>query len=243
MKILRLLSLLLLVAGPLSGQPNTTYTEDDLRALSNLGPNSPGIHAIDLTYEGVKGTTFLTKDWQEGSFQVKGKDEFGQELPIQIDLEKQLLYFRMKNGFMGSIPANKLNAFQLKTGADQFRLFRVYPESDIEGSNGKREKFYEVLFHGSFTLLKRHYKRFQEANYKSAYATGKPYDEYIDESDLWLQESGQPFFKVKLKRKSIEKALPNYAAQVQKVIKSERLAMQQETDLIRLLEVLSSSGN
>lgn len=229
---------LLLLSGLLFGQFQTTYTEEDLRDLANMSPNSPGIRTIDLTYEGVKGTTLLSKDWQEGAFQLKGKDAFSQDLHIMLDLEKQLLYFRLNNGFIGNLPANKLEAIRLNTGEEQYRIFRVYPEAEVEGSNTKQVKFYEELSTGPFTLLKHHYKLFKEANYKSAYATGKPYDEYVDKSNLWLREQGQAFHKVKMRKKTIEKALPSYAGKMQKVMKAEKISLQQEDDLIRLLQAL-----
>lgn len=233
---------LLLISGLLFSQPQTNYTENDLRDLSNLGPNSPGIRTIDLTYEGIKGTTFLSEDWQKGAFQLKDKEAFSQDIHIMIDLVKNLVYYRLNNGFIGSLSPTKLDAIRLNTGEDQYRVFRVYPEAKVEGSNTKQVKFYEELYSGSFTLLKHHYKLFREANYKSAYATGKPYDEYFDQNSLWLQEKGQAFHKVKIKKKAIVNALPSYGAQVQKTLKSKKLPLQSEEDLIQLLETLQAEN-
>lgn len=238
MKDLILLFIFLFTSAFLYGQPQTTFTENDLRDLSNLGPNSPGIRTIDLTYEGVKGTTFLSENWEEGAFQLKGQEAFSQDINIQIDLVKQLVFFRMNNGFVGTISPTKLNAIRLNKGTDQYRIFRVYPEAEVEGTNTKKMKFYEELYTGSFTLLEHHYKLFREANYKSAYATGNPYDEYLDESSLWLREAGNDYRKIKVKKKVIEKSLPGYANQIKKVMKSEKLSLQGTEDLVQLLHAL-----
>lgn len=240
MKALLLLSTFFLFSSQLFGQSQTTYTEDDLRELANLGPSSPGIRAIDLTYEGVKGTTFLSENWQKGAFLLKGKEAFSQDIHIQLDLIKQLVYFRLNNGFVGTLPATKLEAFRLTIGEDQFRIFRIYPEAEVEGSGSHKVKFYEELYTGPFTLLKQHYKQFREADYKGAYRTGRPYDEYVDQHHLWLREAGHAFQKVKLKKKVIEKALPNYADKISKVIKSNKLSLQEEEDLIQLLQALQN---
>jgi hypothetical protein len=238
MKPQRLLLFFLLLSSQLFGQSQTTYTEDDLRDLANLGPNSPGIRAIDLTYEGVKGTTFLSEDWQKGAFLLKGKDAFSQDIHIQLDLMKQVVYFRLNNGFVGTLPATKLEAIRLNTGEDQFRIFRIYPEAEVEGSNTRKVKFYEELYTGAFTLLKQHYKQFVEADYKGAYRSGRAYDEYVDQHHLWLRAAGHPFHKIKMKKKHIEKAIPNYADGIQKALKSNKISLQQEKDLIQLLDAL-----
>ena len=239
-----ILLLSLLISGLLFGQTtrtSTSYSEQELRALGNIGPTSTGLRAIDNRYQGTEGTPFLSKNWQKGAFKLKEKEDFGQEVQIKLDLVEQLLYFKLPNGFGGSLPTANIQAFRVHTNQEHFRLFHIYPEAKIEGTTDTRPKFYEVLFDGKFVLLKRHLKEFVEADYKGAYSADRRYDEYVDKHVLWLQEAGKSFHKVKAKRKSLEQALPKYANSIQKVIKSEKLALKKEEDIIQLLSALESN--
>lgn len=245
MKALRLLLFLSFWSTSFFGQsesPNNRYTEQDLRELANLAPGSGPIRTIDNRYEGVRGNPFLSEDWQKGTIKLASKDDFGQEVLLMLNLFEQVLYFRLTNGFASSLPSSTLHAFRIYTSPEQFDLFRVYPEAVIEGTNNPKLKFYEVLFEGPFVLLKQHAKTFRAADYKAAYSTNQRYDEFADQSSLWLQEKGKDFVKIKLKRKAIEQALPEYADLIREVMKSEKISLNQEEDLVRLLEGVANKN-
>lgn len=237
------LLLLLLITSLLTAQTTTTYSENDLRDLARLSPNTPGVRSVDLRYEGVKGTPMLNNDWQTGAFRLHDNEEFSQELQVQLDLVNQLLYFSLSNGFTGSLPTAKVAELRLYTGEDTFRLFRVYPEAEVEGTNDPKLKYYEVLFDGPFSLLQYHFKYFREADFKGAYSADRRYDEYVDQHVLWLREGDQPFEKIKLKKKAILDALPSYQQEAQKVMKAQKITLREEADLVRLLEALTNNGD
>ncbi|PHN05736.1 hypothetical protein [Flavilitoribacter nigricans] len=242
MKTQLLLLIMVLGSGLLPGQnrpTNTSYTEQDLQDLSNLNPGSGAVRSIDTRYEGVKGSPFLNEDWQKGTFELAGKTGYGEEVLVKLDLADQILYFRLNNGFTGTLPTNKVRSLQLMTDSGSPRLFRVFPEGRIEGSNSPKLRFYEVLLDDQFVLLRLPAKEFRQADYQGAYSSNKRYDEFIDQSSLWLQENGQAFQKVKLKKKAIEKALPDHSQEIQRIIKAEKLGLSDEADLVRLLRALS----
>ncbi|MCB0376429.1 MAG: hypothetical protein KDD04_10960, partial [Sinomicrobium sp.] len=218
----------LLLSMPLFGQttaPSKTYTQDDLRDLSTTNPNFTSAQSFSTRYEGIGGTPFLSEDWQKGAFQLKATDEFGQEVQVRLDLMEQVLYFLLANGQVAVLPSEKLQALRLYTDKEQYRLFRVFPESEIEGSKNAKLKFYEVLYEGAYVLLKHHYKAIRNADQNGALSSQLRKEQYIDQSSLWLQEAGKSFQKVKLKGKSIEQALPDQAGNIQKIIKSENIAL------------------
>lgn len=240
-KLMYILSFLSL-AGILTAQTATTYSENDLRDLSRLSPTTPGVRSVDTRYEGVKGTPLLENDWLKGSFRLHKNEEFSQEMLVQLDLVQQQLYFALTNGFTGGLPTDKVAGLRIHTGEDKYRLFRVYPEMQVEDSNSPKLKFYEVLFEGSFTLLKHNFKYFREADFKGAYSSDRRYDEYVDQSTLWLREGDQPFQKIKLKKKMVEAALPSSGNNLQKVMKAEKISLREEADLVLLLEKLQSNN-
>jgi hypothetical protein len=238
MKKQTLLLTFLCFSSLLFSQTQTNYSENDLRDLATLNPNTPGVRSIDLRYEGIKGTQFLSEEWQQGAFRLKGQEEFSQDISVQLNLIEHALYFQLNNGFTGVLPTAKVEALRITTGPEQYRLFRVFPEAEVEGGNENKLKFYEVLFEGPFLLLQYHYKMFREADFKGAYSADRRYDEYVDLNTLWLKEEGKRFEKIKIKRKDIENALPSCADKIQKVMKAEKISLQKEEDLVDLLTAL-----
>ena len=237
-----LLVLFLTTTGLVFAQSNRqNYTEDELRSLATMGPNTPGVRAIDNRYQGVQGSPLFTTEWKKGTFKLKEKEDFGKEVEVNIDLMEHVLYFRLNNGFVGSLPSTRVTEFKIEKEADEFYLFRVAQENEIEGTSKNRLKFYEVLFDGDIVLLKHHYKEFIKADYKGAYSTDRRYDEYDNRYSYWIKEGNKDYQKVRLKRKSLEQALPNSANKIQKIIKSEKLDLKNDADLIRLIEALTQS--
>lgn len=223
---------------PPSNPTPPLYTEEDLRQLGTIGPMSPGARTIDTRYEGVKGSPFLFEDWTSAALQLKDKEDFGNEVSINIDGEKNHLYFQLPGGYDGMIPAERLQAIKVKIAPEKYQIYEVWSSKEVEGEKEPILKYYESLYDDKFKLLKLDYRYFVKADYKGPYSSDRRYDEYIADSSLWLKEEGGSFHKIKLKRKSIEQALPSYASDIQKVMKQHKIILQSENDLIALLKLL-----
>lgn len=216
------------------------YTDEDLRQLGTIGPMSAGARTIDLRYEGVKGNPFLFEDWQNAALQLRGQEGFGNEVSINIDGEKNQLYFQLPGGYSGVIPSDKIQALKILND-DGEQVFEVWPSKEVENAKDTTLKYYQSLYDGKFKLLKLTFKFFVKADYKGPYSTDTRYDEYKADNSYWLKEENGAFHKVKMKRKSLEQALPSYADKVQPLMKQNKISFQTEEDLVAFLKLLEQS--
>lgn len=247
MKSLTIIFLLLTTIAISRAQENpsnpspTLYTDEDLRQLGTLGPMSAGARTIDLRYQGVKGSPLLFEDWKNAGLQLAGQEGFGDDVKINIDGQKNLLYFELPGNYSGTIPAEKLQAVKVKIGPGEYQLYEVWSSLEVENTKEDELKYYQSLYDGKSKLLKLDYRFFVKADYEGPYSADRRYDEYVVGTSYWLKEDGGNFQKVKFKRKSVEQALPSYADKIQKLMKQHKIILTTEESLVRLLKLLDEA--
>lgn len=239
-----LLSFLLILVCAVSFAQNPGFDpEQNLRTLGNLTPLSAGAIGFDNRYEGVKGTPFLFPEFQSGAIQFAKQDTLSTVFKLNVDLVKNTLLVRLRDGSMGEISANNVKALNFKEAMDQPMQWVVASEKEVEGINSVRLKFYGALHNGKNRLYKVIEKRFKKADYQGAYSSGNTYDEFITDEHYWFSVQGKPFEKVKLKRKDLEKSLSDQADQVAQLAKEHSLNLNSEKDIVQLLVLLETAGN
>lgn len=231
--------ILLFISFPLFAQlgSNPSENEQNLRSLANLNPLAPGARAFDNRYEGVRGTPLLLPEMAPLEVGPADRDDIITGLNGNIDLEKALLYVRFKDGATGSIPAASIRSVTI-TGPSGKRLFRVFPILEVEGQNDEGVRFYEVLHDGAFTFLKLTRKTFQKANYQGAYSPDRRYDEYLEDVYYYVRAGTSPFEKVKLKEKTLSKALPAHENDIKSIARKNKLDLSTEAGVIALFREL-----
>lgn len=218
---------------------NMIDQEVNLRQIATLGPGSAGARGFDNRYEGVRGTPLLFEDWKEARIQVQGGKAEGERVKVNINQFDNLVLFKFPAGEAGSVPVSKIRMLHVET-TEGLRTFEAFPTMMVEGGDDDTERLYEVLYRTPFTLLKDHEKLFMKADYKGAYSSDRRFDEFVDQQRYYLRQPNGAFEKLnKLKRKAILKALPDYKNKIDKITKEEKLDLDKEKDLIRLLEILS----
>ena len=216
--------------------------EQNLRTLGNLTPYSAGALGFDNRYEGIEGTPLLFDNWRTGSILFVKQDTFGAPLKINVDLITQVIMVQLQNGSIGEISGAYVQAIKVvEPGRSQSRKYIVAREGDIEGMRSVRPKFYEALHQGEFTFLKSVQKKFEKANYTGAYSPDKRSDSFRTDIVYWLQTLGNKPEKVALKRKDIEKVMPNYLEAIKRIAKEQKLGFAREEDIVQLLEFLEAS--
>lgn len=222
------------------GATNQLENEQNLDQLMSLNPLSPGARGFDNRYEGVKGSPYLFDDWQEGQALIRGNREPTEQLLLNLDQSENLLIVNVSGSNFGQVSANKIEAVYL---SDE-RVFRSFPLSLTEGRRDSTRRFYEVLYEGEFLLLKDHEKIFQKADYKGAYSADRRYDEFLSEQHYLLRAPGAKVFEkfTNLKRKNLEKALPQYEDRIRKLAKEKKWSLKEEKEAIALLRLLEQSG-
>ncbi len=216
---------------------NPNDNEQNLRALANLSPMTAGARSFDNRYEGVRGSPLLLPEMAPLEIRPADQDKTVTGLQGNLDLEKDLLYVRFKDGATGSIPASSIYSVVL-TGQSGKRLFRVLPARTVEGQNNDEVRFYEALYDGGFHFLKLTRKTFQKANYKGAYSPDRRYDEYLEEVSYFLQAGSAPYEKVRLKEKNLAKALPAYESAIKSISRKNKLDLSSEGGVVALLRLL-----
>jgi len=181
-------------------------SDENLKAIANLSPNSPGGYGFDNRYEGVRGTPRLMDTLLPSFVQLHGQDYLIQVLS-DIDLvDNALIYQNPRNKTLYTISADVISELILnKEGKELFFKTTYGKKFDREI---KEQKFYQVLKDGEYQFIKIPLKVFVEANYKGAYSADRRYDEYVSDSKYYLMGSDNIFHQVKLNKRSLTKLYP-----------------------------------
>jgi hypothetical protein len=190
-------------------QPVQTWlsSEENLKAIANLSPYSPGGYGFDNRYEGVKGTPRLMDTLLPSFLQIKGQDYLIQ-VPSDIDLvNNALIYQHPKTKKLYSIPVDIISELIINKDGKEL-LFRTTFGKPFE-KEMKEQRFYMVLKDGKCQFIKIPLKIFVQANYKGPYSADIRYDEYVPDAKYYLMGPDSIFHQVRLNKKSIIKVYPN----------------------------------
>ena len=210
-----------------------TYTVFDLANIQNTNPISISIRAIDMSYEGVKGSPYYNEDFETATLLIRnGEDLVRTEGLVQLDIYKHELWVQLSN--TGEVVAITPDQILSCTFNKSQKVFQVF-ESELLGEGSESKFFAEVLLKEEFVLLKLRDKSFRKADYSGAYGnTGARYDKFILKEQYYLAELGGAFQKIKLQKKSIEKALPNFKPALRDYF-TDHKAIKTESELLSLL--------
>jgi hypothetical protein len=181
--------------------------EENLKAISNLGPYSPGGIGFDNRYEGVVGTTRLFDTLLPSFLRTSGQDYYIQ-LQADIDLvNNALIYIHPKTRKLFTVPANVISELIIQKDGKEL-LFRTTTGKAFD-KEIKDPKFYQVLKDGQYQFIKIPLKTFVQAEYKGAYTADRRYDEYQTKFKYYLIGPDSIFSQIQLNRKSILKLYPD----------------------------------
>ncbi len=180
--------------------------EENLKAISNLGPYSPGGIGFDTRYEGVVGTTRLLDTLLPSFLRISGQDYFIQ-LQADIDLaNNSLIYMHPKTKKLLTVPADVISELIIQKDGKEL-LFTTTTGKTFD-KEIKEPKFCQVLKEGPYQFIKIPLKTFIQADYKGAYSADRRYDEYKTKFKYYLIGPDSVFSQVQLTRKSILKLYP-----------------------------------
>ena len=175
----------------------------------------------------IKGDYFLQKDWQPGELYTKNRKKisdgflfryfvYTEEMHAIVNKKDTII---LKSNLIDSICINK-----------QKFIYLTY----IKNTSFKNS-FFEELTNGKFRLLKKYRCMFIEGNEKtsSGYEEGKP-DSYIIMKDYYYQEKNHPAISLPSKKSELIQIFTNQDNNIAKFIKSNKLKLRKEKDLIKL---------
>lgn len=214
-------------------------SERSLRKIANIQPNRS---ASDQNK--ANRMPYFFEDWSRGDVTCinSAKDTFSATALMNIDLLRQMLAIQFPDGAVGYITPQQVQQLFIQEKLYRRHEFRILLESQVEGNQMNQPVFYQVLHDGKFTLLKRVHKRvLNQYALQLASASSGEGSEVITTVTYWLKKPDQSYEKISLKRKSLEKALPEMEDKIRDLVKGHQLILYEEKDVLRLLEFLEVS--
>ena len=219
-----------------SESPIAFNLQENLNQIANLQPGSPGGIAYDTRYEGVRGTPFLFEEFHFADIKLNGKTYQDDKVQFRLNLEKNLIHAKFKNGSEASFPMSAFEEIHLKRGIKPMK-FILLQSAQVEGRS-KGARFYEQLNENAYQLIKLHEKVFKKADYEGAYSNDIRYDEYAPQQQYFIRTPNDTFEKIKLKKKALIKQFPNWESSLNKFAKKHKSRLDNEADLIAFLQLL-----
>lgn len=190
---------------------------------------------------GVQGTPYVFEKFGQGKIVfVNGMESVDSNLNYSYVDHK--LYYTKKNGlYVVNQQAKEFTLYSLDKEKNSIskQFMCLFP--NIE--NNTPATFYEVLGKGdNLQLLKYTSKRIKE----SAVYGGAPLKEYVLDDLFYIYDKASKkmiLLGSALSMKAIKKGLPDYAAQIDALLNTNKLNLKKEEDMIQLLQQLKASSN
>ncbi|GAB3518053.1 hypothetical protein [Emticicia fontis] len=216
----------------------------DAMVFNNL-PNSDGtpgrtqntLAAYDTRYEGVKGSRYFIDEWLTGQLVfVKENTKAPKSVPLKYDTNKKEVLFKRSVGDSIIVNPAQITGFIINDAAHNIS----YPFVKFEGLKTEGGTvpvaYLMVLYKNKTSLLKYVSKMMQKANYSGAFSVDRRYDEYLDNSEFFIQKPDGSLSRAKLKKSSVVKALSDKEEQIEAYIKKENISFKNEYDLARVVD-------
>jgi hypothetical protein len=231
MKRLSLIITYILIANSIYSQGSSTYqkgitAEQNLKAIGNLSPYTPGGVGFDNRYEGIKGSPRLFGKLLPSFLKLNGQENYMQ-LEADIDLMQNIVLFtHPKTGTLLSLPSGMVSELVI-TSEGKEMIFRTTSGKNFE-KELKEQKFYQVLKSGPFMFIKMPVKTFTEADYKGAYSADRRYDEYETTDKYYIFTDDGIFHQIQLNKKSLIKLFPGKKEIINATIESKTFENEEE---------------
>jgi hypothetical protein len=190
---------------------------------------------------GVQGTPYVFEKFGQGKIVfVNGMESVDSNLNYSLADHK--LYYTQKNGLYVVNQQAKsfvLNSVDKDSKKVSKQFMCLFPSIE----NNTPATFYEILGNGdNLQLLKYTSKRIKE----SAVYGGAPLKEYIADDLFYIYDKAAKKMVAlgsALSLKAIKKGLPEFTAQIDALLNTNKLNLKKEEDMIQLLQQLKASSN
>lgn len=218
--------------------PNGLDAQTNLNSIGSHDPNGVVRH-FDTRYRGITGSPFLSNQWNTGTITLNNGKIFT-NVPLKIDLYSQEVLAKRPAGDSIIIQANAIQQVQL-TEANTGKKYTFKKISFIRNENpGVKDTYADIIYEGKYSFIAERKKKLIKANYKGAYSTGQPYDEFVDETTYYIQKPDKSLEKVKLNRKAIADVFSSHQDKLKSFIASENIDFKNEQDVMKLFAYYNS---
>jgi hypothetical protein len=218
-------------------EPSTGLdAQSNTEAIGGAKGNANTARAFDNRYEGVRGTPYLRNQWTPGL--VKYKDGKVSKGVFKVDVYGNSLMALLPSGDSMVVVDKGVEEVNLELAEEQTEVLKKYLLEPARHADGT---YAVLLYSGPTRFLIHKKKNLMQASYQGGYSAGRPYDEFIDASSYYIHPEGaQPVKINRLNKKNVLGALPKHAQQVKSYLAEQKLDLQQEADVVRLLQYYDS---
>ncbi len=181
------------------------------------------MHKIDLTP--LEQQQFLNPDWQQGSVILADSSKIN-DLQLRYNLATKEIQFLNDDEIYAIALNNKINRVVI---ANRNFLYSGFKYEDIRDGD-----FFEILVDGKCRLLLRRTAKFIKAQKAEAYKQPEPAKYEIIET-YYLKKGENPALYMRTRKKSVLEMLSVKETEIKKYIKSERLRVSRQEDLVKLI--------
>lgn len=223
-----------------AAQTNTSAADALLLRNQLLNTNSSTqIRLVDNRYEGLRGTPYLVPNWSKGEIELVTGKVYA-DVPIKFDASTQnLVMLRPATNDSIIVNAGQIKRFSFLDADGNPFVYRRFPAMKTDDATLK-DGYFQVLYAGKNTLLKRTGKIFRKADFKQAYSADVRYDAYQDDVTYYLLRPDQSLTKLKRSRKPLYEALGGDENLLKAFTDREKLSFKTDADMAKLVQFADS---
>ncbi len=212
--------------------------------------NDPIAVGFSSELEEVNGGPYYKNEWLEGRMVLKNGQVLGRKWKFKYNTFQDELHIQLPSGEVKIPLRNQIQSFMLTKNGRQHFFVRSNKVHQIDVYS-QENTFYEVLHSNGFMLLKNTSKHFAQNYTDSFYCSScdsTPMDFFFTAEKYFLMADkhytkgrrGQ-FKKIKLKKKSVTQAIPQYKAFIRQFLREKGQKLKTEQDLLALLQYLEDA--
>lgn len=182
-------------------------------------------------YTGIEGSPYLFDEWRNGSVESKEGKVVG-NLSIKYDSYKDCIEI-MKDGVPTTLSNEMYPKFTILTNEGELLFKNGFSEvSDLTDKN-----YFEVLFEGSVTLLRKYQTKFVEQNVATYGSEGNT-KKFENKKRYFFKKADAPAQEIKLNKGGLHKIIGDgeNKKKVDAYIKENNLKVSNENSFILALE-------
>lgn len=178
-------------------------------------------------YVDISGSPYFNVTFLQGSVQLADNKKYD-NLYLQYDQVQDLLLFKEnKDDEFAKKFTVPVSAFNIDLGGGSIANFK-----NVTNSDERIDGFYQVIYDGKMSLLKRTRKKVVE---KATYGTANKEKGISESTGYLLLNSDLKTFNIKPDKKSFLTALSNKAKDVEAYIASKKVDFKNDLDLEKLM--------
>ena len=189
---------------------------------------------LEKKYNDLEGNPYLTEDWVQGTVSLASGESY-KDVPLKFDLVRNEPLFQNSKGEAMSF-VSAVRKFSLINPTASEKSVLQFRNGFKAADGGTAETFYQVLTDGESPLLKKISKVVTETKPFNSATTIKTFDQV---QILFIVKDGLPV-KIRKDKKVVLEALGDYSAQLDEYIKTKKLNLKSEPDLIALVSYYNS---